>query len=536
MTVKYKSPAFSFQTQRRIFSTARKSEIVTTALSILDASVARFAPCSAIWLFDAEASVDARDPNLFRNLELSFRETLSRWPHWAGQLRWAVDTDRLTNSRLDGRPVVTYGGNKDIGVDWIIASCDADPGFIVPNRSDSSSTDRVWMATDLPCELQAASKLAFSNLAEFEGLPGMAVQLTSFNCGGWSVNVKLAHCLSDAQSLLTFMHKWAAQSRSSESVQSQPVFEPSLVDKHAGVLDLEQPDAQTIAKARELPMHRFDWWATDAPGYPDWALISSLATMPSSDMLETQQLSPSTCPPWSTWDMAKPVEHAQIRFTAAEVGRMKDTARASLPSQFLEQRISRLDSLLSHIWMLINRARGHVSSGCEVYLDLTLGVRNRLIPPLPKDFVGSPLLLAYVCKSGMEASTGPIGQIANEIRSTIIKFTPEAVSAYVHNAAYEASPQRLWQAFLGSQHTLVTSWTQLRAYEVHFGHTLGSPLKLARYVQGVMPRMDGLVQVIDIGDSGNYDISLSLETNVMAKLLEDPQLRTFIQIVREYYN
>jgi hypothetical protein len=182
---------------------------------------------------------------------------------------------------------------------------------------------------------------------------------------------------------------------------------------------------------------------------------------------------------------------------------------------------------LSHIWILINRARGHDSREDNVYLNLTSGLRNRLSPSLPNEFVGSPLLLTYVSKTGKDASAGPIGHIAGGIRSTLTLFTSEAVSAYIHNAAYEASPQRLWQAFLSSRHTLVTSWTQLKAYEVHFGEGSGAAPQLARYVQGVMPRMDGLVQVMDVGESGDFDVSLNLERDAMDRLLEDPESRAF---------
>ncbi|THZ97719.1 hypothetical protein D6C82_06234 [Aureobasidium pullulans] len=530
MADKISSPVIGIKSRHRISPTAPPSETITTALSILDASVARFTPCSAIWFFDAEHFADGRDPELFRSLELSFRETLSRWPHWSGQLRWAAKTDHQNNQMPYGRPVITYGGGKDVGVDWIIASCDSNLESIVPSRDARSTTDKVWMATKLPHQLQAASKLAFSNLAEFDGLPGVAVQLTAFKCGDWSVNVKIAHCLADAHSLLTFMHDWAAQSRGSQSVFSQPIFDPTMLDIHAGALNMEHPDPQVVSRARELPMHRFDWWATDAPGYPDWALASSVATMPPPDVLKMQQLSPSTHPPWPTWNLALPVEHAQIRFTAAEVSRMKDAAMASLPPELSKHNISRLDSLLSHVWMLINRARGHERSEEDVYLNMTLGLRTRLSPPLPNGFVGSPILLTYVAKSGADASAGSIGQIAAAIRSNLSQFTPEAISAYLHDAAYELSPQRLWQAFLGSQHTIVTSWTQMKAYEIRFGRVAdGGPPQLARYVQGVMPRMDGIVQVMDIGDSGDFDISLNLESNAMRRLLQDPQLRAFAQ-------
>ncbi|THZ10222.1 hypothetical protein D6C91_09766 [Aureobasidium pullulans] len=529
MADKISSPLISIKSRNRISPTALLCETITTALSILDASVARFAPCSATWFFDAEPFAHARDPELFRGLELLFRETLSRWPHWSDQLRWAAKTDHQNNQMPYGRPVITYGGGEDVGVDWIIASCDSNLESIVPSRDARSTTDKVWMATKLPHQLQAASKLAFSNLAEFDGLPGVAVQLTAFKCGGWSVNVKIAHCLADAHSLLTFMHDWAAQSRGYQSVFSQPIFDPTMLDIHAGALNMEHPDPQVVSRARELPMHRFDWSATDAPGYPDWALASSVATMPPPDVLRMQQLSPSTHPPWPTWNLALPVEHAQIRFTAAEVSRMKDAAMASPPPELSKHNISRLDSLLSHVWMLINRARGHESSEENVYLNMTLGLRTRLSPPLPNGFVGSPILLTHVTKSGADASASLIGRTAAAIRSALSQFTPEAISAYLHDATYEVSPQRLWQAFLGSQHTIVTSWTQMRAYEIRFGRVADGAEKpqLARYVQGVMPCLDGIVQVMDIGDSGDFDISLNLESNAMRRLLEDPQLRAF---------
>jgi hypothetical protein len=116
MLVNDSSPVFSITSHKRVFPTTPETETITTALSILDATVAKFTACSAIWFFDAEPSAHARAPDLFRTLELSFCDTLSRWPHWARQLQWALDTDRLRNPRLVGRPVVTYGGGKDIGL------------------------------------------------------------------------------------------------------------------------------------------------------------------------------------------------------------------------------------------------------------------------------------------------------------------------------------------------------------------------------------------------------------------------------------
>jgi hypothetical protein len=67
----------------------------------------------------------------------------------------------------------------------------------------------------------------------------------------------------------------------------------------------------------------------------------------------------------------------------------------------------------------------------------------------------------------------------------------------------------------------------MKAYEVYFGHGAADVAQLARYVQGVMPRMDGLVQIMDIGDSGDLDVSLILQKEAMSRLLKDPELRSF---------
>lgn len=262
-----------------------------------------------------------------------------------------------------------------------------------------------------------------------------------------------------------------------------------MLDVHAN-LDprVTEPDAKRIHNARSLPMHRFDWWVTTAPGYPSWATASSNATKPCPEELSQTQLSPSTDPPWSMWDLGAHVEHVQIRFSKAEVEKMKNAVLNTLPSDLEGQGVSRQDALLAHIWILVNRARQLENLQDQVYLDITLGIRNRVSPPLPDSFVGSPLLIAYITETGANATTATIGAIAGSIRRLLSQFTPQAVSDYLYDAAHEVSPQRLWQCFFGSRHVLVTSWARSQAYEVDFCGT-----GLARSVQPQLPLMDGLL-------------------------------------------
>ncbi|KAI0861779.1 transferase [Xylaria cubensis] len=522
---------------KRVFPANPPQNVTVTQLSIADATVARFSACGAIWFYDKTGRFNSNDTVFFNHLESALSETLNDYPHYAGQLQWATKqhVEGTNNPRYVGRPIITYGSPDDPGLELMIAEDNRELHTIVPSLAERSTSKRIWNASSLrQSEFLPSTKLAFSNLAEYMGLPGASAQLTSFKCGGFAVSLKLTHCLSDATCLLQFIHSWADRSRrlfdadstkttSTNNVRSTALFNPGMLDAHAGLDPRStEPDAERIHRARSLPMHRYDWWAAGAPGYPSWATTSSNATKPPPDELSHTQFSPSTDPPWPTWDLGASVEHMQIRFSQAEVGKMKDAAMNTLPSDLQGQTVSRQDALLAHLWILVNRARKLENLQDQVFMDISLGIRNRVSPPLPDSFVGSPLLLAYVTKTGADAATAAIGAVAGSIRRLLSQFTPQAVSDYLYDAAHEVSPQRLWQGFLGSRHVLATSWARSQAYEVDFCGT-----GLARYVQTQMPLMDGLLQLMDIAETGDFDVSLALKKDTMEHLLSDPMLRAY---------
>lgn len=333
---------------------------------------------------------------------------------------------------------------------------------------------------------------------------------------------------------MEFVKRWAAKTRALargpvqgdqnivNEALAKPIFDPGLLDRHtAGDLTLPSPDPETVALARALPMHRYDWWDTDAPGCPSWAKADAAGTKSpnaAAQDLAQHHLSPSTPPPWLTWDLAAAVDHVQMRFSAEQVQQLKETAQTDGGAVLL----SRLDALLAHLWLLINRARQLQESPAQVFLNISLGVRTRVVPPLPSHFVGSPLVIGHVASTGqtLHARTTTLGGVAVSIRQMMGRFTPEAVAAHLHDAAYEASPQRLWQGFLGARHTLVTAWTRAGVYEVDFVGDGKGP----RYAQARMPRMDGLLQVMDVGETGGFDVSLCLEREAMRRLLTDEKL------------
>lgn len=416
--------------------------------------------------------------------------------------------------------MVVYGCDSDPGVEWVVSKVEGTLDSIVPSALERFAGNATWIATDFPQNIFLSdTKLALHNLVECAGLPGMSVQITEFACGGYAIAVKMAHALADAQSLMVFIHQWAAACHgSAKSPMGPPIFNPGQLNSHAaGDIDRDVADPVSVDRARLLPLHRFDWW-NDAkdPAFPSFLTPTSENSRPPPPCENSKSplpISPSTPAPWSTWDFSRPVSQALLHFTEEQLSALRATTRESPGCR---PDISRLDALLAHIWSAINRARGHSQSAHDVFLNVTLSARTRVQPPLSDSFIGSPIFLTHIHSSGSEASAAGLGPTASAIRETLTMFTPENMGALLHDAAFERSPQRLWQAFLGDRHTLVTSWLRLNVYDVDFGG--GVP----RYVHAVMPKMDGCVQVMDSSrEIGGVDVSLYLDSVAMSKLIQE---------------
>ncbi|KAI9924489.1 hypothetical protein ASPWEDRAFT_268474 [Aspergillus wentii DTO 134E9] len=508
--------------QTRLFPSPNHQPL-SIPLSILDATVARFTPTGAIWVFDAFTS---NETVFLEYLQTSFTTTLNSFPHWAGQLQWTQFHPEGDHTQRSHRPMVAYNTESDPGVEWNIVKHARPLESLAPTATQRASTG-IWVGDAFAQNiLLSQTQLALHNLHDWKGLPSMTVQINLFNDGGFAVGMQIAHCLADAQALMVFVHQWAATCRTlhgqqdSISLMGEPVFQPSMLDSQAdGDIDAKEPNPVLTKTARDLPLHRFDWWKMSDPGYPPFLIPTTENSKPSPECLaKNAVLSPSQSPPWKTWDLTRPISYAKVHFTDEELGRIRDIARAGCNGST----ISRLDALLAHTWAAISRARGLIDSSEEVFLNVTLSARPRVSPPLPDSFIGSPIFLTHIRNQGSVACTASVGETASQLRETIRLFTPEKVGAILHDAAHEVAPQRLWQGFLGTRHTLVTSWLRLGMYEVDFEGRGQTP----RYAHAVMPKMDGCVQVMDSGtDDGGVDLALYLDVEAMGKLLEDGRLR-----------
>ena len=527
--------AITVESRKRVFPDAHSSsQPKVESLSIIDAVVLHFAPSACVWFYE-----EPIDPN---GLMSSLCETLNGYPQWAGQLRFAEYKPDAGHKHRQGRLELSYGSSSDPGVESISASADYPMSSVLP----PDETAKYWDATSIDCSefLDKQTKLALHDSIEYCGLPSMKVQLTTFQDGGVAIAVGIVHSLADAVTLLTFVKDWAATNLALSTSRSvpilQPLFDPSLVDAAAaGDIDAESPDPSILKVAADLPVHRFDFWASGGPFTPGWALSSTQIPQELASISEDIQLGKPM--PFHTWDAAAPCSHATFFFSAAETHAIYLRAAAHTHT-----RISHQDAVLAHLWAALIRARG-LQAGEEHFIDISIDGRRRLRKPLPQSFLGSPIFNAGVCtkvpspgSSSPASRTKDVADKAAAIRDAVARFDTESVAALLHEMCFELGGQRRWNCFLGDHHTIVTSWVGVGMREVVFEEG-----KKVKWAEALLPPCDGVVIVVEGGDglsgvdgdgevdrkqwwSKGVNFDVYLRSDVMRNLMEDEALRVSV--------
>ena len=507
----------------QVFPDSRSGEPTTIPLSIVDSTVSYFARTAGIWFYDPPSSPESSLSS--SHLRTALSKTLNSYRPWCGRLSYVVPQKNGGYTKRYRRVQVTFNSGTDLGVTFVTAFSSKTLSDFLPSPAARRTELKVWDGSQLPSAgLLPSTRMALSSGSPSPDAPNLLVQITKFACGSTSVGIAIAHGLSDAQGMCTFARDWASVSRALYSLTDlptpSPVFNPKLLDAAAaGDIDAESPDPALVQQARDLPLHRFDWYK-EVPNQP-WPVHTP------DDFDSTTDLSPSDPIPWEDWDPNAPTSHLVLHFTPEEIQRLHAIASPDHGSK-----ISNHDALLAHIWTRINLAR-QLPASTVTYLDLTIGLRSRL--SLPENFLGSPILIAAIpTVIPSTASQYPkLSEIASRIRSYLQIFTPNAIGAFLHDSAFEISPQRLWRAFLGKKHILQTTWVGAGACYVDFvGHSrTGTEPPTLRYVQPEMGG-DGLVLVMEgLGEKegGHWtqngaDIILYLTSDVAERLEKDPGL------------
>lgn len=195
--------------QQRLFPEQPISSPHVVPLSIIDSAVVGFSPSSTYWLYDAPSTKPT-----FESLAASLRKTLNIYPQLSGQVHYNATNAVSAHDHTQRyrRISVSYGNEKDPGVDFVAAESPLRLDELVPTLKERMSGDGAWEAGKLPTGelIQSSPALVLLDLNVWEGLPSLLVQITTFACGGVAVAAKMAHCLADAQTFLQIIRDWAA--------------------------------------------------------------------------------------------------------------------------------------------------------------------------------------------------------------------------------------------------------------------------------------------------------------------------------------
>ncbi|KAK5991593.1 Acyltransferase AFT15-1-like protein [Cladobotryum mycophilum] len=510
------------------------------ALSLLDATTVNFAFTNAMWMFEQPQIHTYSDFNLIHHLRQTLAVALTAYPQWCGHLKSITSINGSTPeeashlpsyARRFGRLYSHYGTSNDPGVEFIVAQSSRTLDELHPTTRMASQPlwDRHQASLKDFVPATAIANPLQSNNPDEAGLmkPLMAIQITQLACGGFIMAAKSTHSLADITSLIHFMKDWAKISRSTLAgdlmPSLNPIFNPALLDVIlAGGIDPDEPDPALIQQAKSLPLHRYDWWAS----------TSSCPWPIEIPQVFKDQIHVPTGPamPWPEWDVAAPVSSYTVHLNRDQVEFLWHEA-----SRTSSKKLSRHDAVLAHIWSCVMRARGMQNDVGPVHCDLVYGVRPTF--QLGKEFMGSPIMMVNIEIPGSDVATGtPLPPIAQRIRETIRQISrPANLVVHLYSLAYEKSPQRIWQAFLGKRHILVTTWARAGIYELDFG--LDSAI---RYADGVVPDLDGNIVIKEAppnvasnppGDKSSsswtengVDVSIHIRTEDMQRLLIDPAL------------
>ncbi|OMO54499.1 Transferase [Corchorus olitorius] len=247
--------------------------------------------------------------------------------------------------------------------------------------------------------------------------PLLALQVTTFKCGGVSLGVALEHTLTDGPSALHFINSWA------EMVRGLPLKIAPCHDR-------------TLLKARVPPTPTFHH--VEFQTFP--RLKDSLPTNP------------------------KPSTVSVFKITVNQLYTLK-----SKISENSEQHYSTYSILTAHIWRCAIKARG-LADDQEVKLLMPIDGRRRLDPPLPLGYFGNVIFTATPFVQVGVLETEQLLDTVRRIDETLKQFNDEYLrSALDYMEVVGAENVVFGPETMGCPNLSINSWIWLPIHEADFG-------------------------------------------------------------------
>ncbi|KAL7097278.1 hypothetical protein ACP275_10G134500 [Erythranthe tilingii] len=310
-------------------------------------------------------------------------------------------------------------------------------------------------------------------------IPLVIVQLTRFRCGGVSVGLGISHVMADGPSALHFVDEWTKFARG-----VGPAVPPFL-DRRV----LETPP-------EKAPAVKFD---------P--AVLRRPPTLVGEDDSSLEQ-------------RKKPIGVAFLTLTKLQIEKLRNKANLDFDYENSGGRgYSRFEAVAAHIWRCTSKARGHVADQ-QTSLHFVADFRNKLQPPLPKNYFGNALIRVEATDTSGSLLSNPIGAASRKIREAVEKVTDDTVRAYLDYLKELPDVGRFRSLdnngrpkgdFYGNPNLAIISWMSLPLYGADFGW--GNEIHLGPGPMG----FDGKTFIIPTREGdGSFNVAIWLQEEYMA--------------------
>ncbi|KAL2322637.1 hypothetical protein Fmac_027016 [Flemingia macrophylla] len=315
--------------------------------------------------------------------------------------------------------------------------CNAKGVIFVEAETTKSMGDYGDFSPSESIKMELAPQIDYTQ--PIEELPLLFVQLTRFRGGeGFAIGVAQSHALCDGLGGIQLINAWAKVTRG----ETLEPHEMPFLDR-------------TMLKPQHSP-------STPCFHHPELKpLPLKLGT---SDSVAEQN---------------KKTVTELLKLTPEQVEKLKKEAN----EQPMKERLrpySRFEAISAHIWRCASKAR-ELDEKQPTVVKFNADIRNRLIPPLPRNYYGNALAATVTpkCYAG-EIISKPLSFAAHKIREASEVLSNEYIRSQLKvalkqehldciKAFFLGQGERTPSHFAGNPNIHITSWMSMPVYEADFG-------------------------------------------------------------------
>ncbi|CAJ2665002.1 unnamed protein product [Trifolium pratense] len=272
-----------------------------------------------------------------------------------------------------------------------------------------------------------------------EEIPNFVVQLTKFqNNEGFAIGVAFLHPLSDGLGAIKFINSWAKIAR-----------------------------GETL-EANELP-------------FLDRKLLkfSHTPLEPRFEHLELKPLPLILGRKDASEEKEKKTSATLLKLSSEQVDKLKKKANEEdvlgIQKKEYSRPYSKFEVISAHIWRCASKAR-ELEDNQESVIRFIADVKNRMIPPLPKNYFGNALTQTATKGYIGEITSKPLGYVAQKIREATELINDEYIRSQidvVRSFEHLDDARKMFigekARYFGNPNFNLTSWLSMPVYEADFG-------------------------------------------------------------------